>query len=323
MTATIMPVVREFMPEVMWVLPELEAVSVARLLRGMINIPVHATWHDAHDAIRFVCPTGFYPLYRSLVRHFLKKVDSFDAVSRRMVDHYAGLCPKVGSASYGVVRPSVDVAWMREGPLGGRFPGCMHRVGLCGSARVDRRQWRAFLRDIGKIGGNMELVIVGESAVPSWNEVLPANVRLRCHDYQPSDEALIRLLVEEGVDACYLGLWRDREHAGFSEMSLSSKLVAYAAAGLPTIVDAPRESATWELVEKYNAGVLLPDPADAAGRQKVLSSVFRDDNFRRKMGAGASRLCREEFDLDRNVQVLLSLLKRTAARGWRIADCGP
>ena len=100
---------------------------------------------------------------------------------------------------------------------------------------------------------------------------------------------------------------KEAAQALFAATSLSSKLTTYAGAGLPVIADAPVRSVAWRLVEKHGAGIRCGD--DAPESLQELTRLFSDAEAWARMADGASRMCREEFDLDRNAQGLQKLLR--------------
>jgi hypothetical protein len=122
--------------------------------------------------------------------------------------------------------------------------------------RCSAEQWQAFVNELGSIPYRFEFdAYAWADSIPSAR--LPENVVINIMPYLAEELELIRRLREGNYDACYLPLWREPSHRLFSRTSLSSKLTTYVAAGLPVIVDGPKESAAWELVSRYSAGVLM------------------------------------------------------------------
>jgi hypothetical protein len=136
-------------------------------------------------------------------------------------------------------------------------------------------------------------------------------VTLELQDYVRTEAEVVQRFAGAAVDACYLGLTRRPDQRMFSTRSLSSKLTTYAAAACPVIVDGPGESVAWRLVRKHGAGVLCD--GDAPRALAELRRVFEDGAAWASMAAGAVRLCRAEFDLERNAARFRDLLCETAA----------
>jgi len=291
--------IKDFDPELLWVFPELEAVAVARHLVRLLNVPLHLT---IHDAPRCVAHSGMSPVY---VGRFLRNVkfltdraSSFDAVSKPLLDHLGAEDPD----SF-VYAPSMPSALMREPavqPDEGE-DGRLRRIGLCGSLRVSADQWQAFLSCLGDQPFRFEIVIVSDpDRYPSV--IKPDNVKIIYQPYLETETALITFLREAGLFACYVGLWREADRELFARTSLSSKLSAYATAGIPTIIDGPEGSAAWQLVRTYEAGILLGD-----GAAPPMADWFEDvENWSRR-SSGARRLAADHFDLERNVEKLKQL----------------
>jgi glycosyltransferase involved in cell wall biosynthesis len=182
------------------------------------------------------------------------------------------------------------------------------RIALCGSMRMDEWQWREFLDALGGIPRAFELLAFVNRAA-FFPTPLPPNVRLQFQPYAATEADLVEHLADAGVWACYLGMSRHPADEAFSLYSFSSKLTAYAAAGLPSLVDAPAASAVWSRVREYDAGLLFDASADSRRR---LAEFFANGAERRRLGGGALRLCRERFDLDEHARRFVAVLSRHA-----------
>jgi hypothetical protein len=153
---------------------------------------------------------------------------------------------------------------------------------------------------------------------------LPAAVSLHRRPYLESEQDLIKVLREDCVDAGYLGLNVERQWRTFATTSLSSKLVTYAAAGIPIIVDGPEESVAWRLVRKYGAGVrwdFSPQTTDdrpqvgEGGERDAVERLLCDQEAWLRAAEGARLMCLSEFGLDSAVTNLCGILAHTAKRG--------
>jgi len=295
----------------LWVLAEMGAVTVGRRLRQRLGVPLHATVHDAYEFARLALPRRYEPLYRRSARRLLAECASLDAVSAELIARLREFCPPLKGRPALVFPSSARRAEIRSAPPpadGG--PQALRRLALCGSLRIDEWQWREFLAVLAGQPWPFEILAWTDRGA-FFSTPAPANVRLRFQPYAASEADVIRELAGAGVWACYLGVSRAPQDAAFSRYSLSSKLTAYAAAGLPTIVDAPAASAVWRLVGRYEAGALFDgSAAAAAGLRRLLA----DPGARERLGAGALRLCRAELELETNLERWTEALSREAAR---------
>jgi hypothetical protein len=165
--------------------------------------------------------------------------------------------------------------------------------------RTDVEQWTAFVARLGGLGLDFEILLLGwEDSVGRAD--VPPNVVITQLPYSASERSVIDGLVDAGSEAAYLGLWRNPERSLFVSTSLSSKLATYAAAGLPVLYDGPESTPAWRLIDRYRAGVACSTTEDTV----ALRAVFEDENAHAELSAGAIRLCRTEFDLDRSVERL-------------------
>jgi len=86
-------------------------------------------------------------------------------------------------------------------------------------------------------------------------------------------------------------------------------MITYTAAGLPVIVDGPEDSAAWQLVKTYGAGVLCDRDRDKSLRD--LRALFSDTQVHTAMSEGSRRMCGAEFDLETNAGKLQELLRKS------------
>lgn len=306
-------------PELLWVLPELGAINVGFHLAEMLDVPVHATLYDAPESAREACLSPFYySAYMRSVQRFFARFSSVDAVSRGLLDHVreSGLlndrCRDL------VFPPSVPRSWMTDRDADRQMPelpgnGNVRRIGFCGAFRVTDEQWQIFLDRLGEMPFEFEIIAFAEEAsVPRCRP--PSGVRLFVRPYVENEEELIRSFRQEGIHAGYVGLWRSPGRSLFARTSLSSKMTTYAAAGVPIIVDGPPDSAVWNLVSSYGAGVQLGSDGVRAGE---LEGLFSSDGVWCRMAAGSARLCRERMVLEVNVRDFAHVLSAGERPGER------
>ena len=301
--------VKPFRPGLIWVASDMEAISVALRLEKRLGIPVHATVYDAYECCRlFTVPASFYPLYMRHVRRFLGTACTIDAVSAELVDHVRAVSPAAGRNGTMVLPASVgrDVLSALPERTKPDLASPVRRIGFCGASRASRQQWLAFMAMLGQLPWQFEILAFAQQ--DHFHGVPPdGNVTVRFLPYAPTEADVMKRFRASGVHACYLGLVKEAAQALFAATSLSSKLTTYAGAGLPVIADAPVRSVAWRLVEKHGAGIRCGD--DAPESLQELTRLFSDAEAWARMADGASRMCREEFDLDRNAQGLQKLLR--------------
>jgi len=300
-----------FRPELIWVLPELRAIPVGFLVAERLRLPLHATVYDAPESAGDICvPGGYYRRYMRHAQRFFRRLDSADAVSDGLLDHVRALAG--GDLPGMVAPPCIPRSWMRESGASYAAGDRTRRIGFCGSFRVVEDQWKTWLRLLSRLPWDMELVaFASPDTVPAVE--LPRNVRWRFHAYVDDERSIVEAFVSERVHACYLGLRRADCWGLFNRTSLSSKLVTYSAAGLPVIVDAPRDSVAWEMVSRYGAGVRLDsDDTAAIGG---LKNLLGDPGKWRACAEGSARMCGAEFDLEDCAGRLTELMCATAERG--------
>jgi hypothetical protein len=303
--------IRDFQPQALWVLPELAAIPVAIELGRLLNIPIHATVYDSLESARELCvPALYYPRYMGQVRRLFKTIQSFDTVSPGLRDHVMrtyGCKSTVGSL---VFPPSVPESWMEGGEMIGVKGSSLRRIAFCGAMRCSTLQWQGFLDQLAASPFQFEFhAYAWRDSVPEAK--LPDNVRIEYQAYVEDERELVRQLQSRGYDACYLALWQAQDRHLFARTSLSSKLTTYVAAGLPVIYHGPVASEAWRLISKYNAGILISEDQGGAG---ILANLFSDRTAWQQMAAGASCLCHEVFNLDRNILEFAEAIDRLARR---------
>ena len=300
-----------FQPQIIWVLAEMGAVNVARHLGGRLGVPIHATVHDSYAFARFAVPQRYFPLYLHDVGRLMARVRSMDAVSAALLaDVLESLAPR-SLAGTMVFPASISRSQMAASPAARARLSRRRKIGLCGSMRIDAGQWKGFLRLLGDLPFEFEIIAFTDLSAFS-DEHAPANVTLVPQDYARTEEDVVRRFESEPVDACYLGITQRQDQRMFAARSLSSKLTTYAAAGCPIIVHGPAESAAWHLVDKYDAGVLCDD--DGPRALAALRHLLSDGEARLRMAEGACRLCRAEFDLETNAARFRDLLAETVLK---------
>ena len=305
--------IRPFNPEVLWVASDLEALSVGYHLAECLGVRLHATVYDGYECARFFwMPTLFFPLYRREIRRFMGKVSTLDAVSSELLEHVHRRYPRSAPQGSVVFHPSISADFVRSLPKRKEAVSgdSLRKIGFCGASRASDGQWARFMGLLARLPFRFEITAYAAQGY-FHRSPCPRNVRILFQPYAPERD-IVRHFREEGVDACYLGLWKDARRTLFSKASLSSKLVTYAAAGSPVIVDAPVDSAAWRLVDAHGAGVsLCGEDEDTLGR---LRRIFDDSKVRNRMSEGAESLCLAEFGLEKNVTALVALLREAGGR---------
>ena len=321
-------------PEVIWVLAELGAVNVARHLHAMLGVPIWVTMHDAYECADMFVPPIYARIYPRYVRRLLRIASGLDAVSAELMQHLSDQNSHLKSIPTLVMPPSVPAAWMGRETRATNWKNTnVRRIGFCGSVRVSIAQMKAFLMQLRGLQYEFKFLAFSDSDL--FDHVnSPPNVKVITKSYVPNEASLIKAFDDEKLDAAYLGLWKGAntqpaKEALFARTSLSSKLTTYGAAGVPIIVDAPEDSVAWRLVRQYGAGTLigventkstkgrgadrhLGDPGSLAVND--LLRFFSDEQAWLDMASGSTRMCREEFDLDRNVALFTEMLLQTSGR---------
>ncbi|MDA0990520.1 MAG: hypothetical protein O3A51_07195 [Verrucomicrobia bacterium] len=312
LAAAIADWVAPFKPELLWVLPELGAASLAVELKSRLRIPMHLTIHDAHETARYIVPKWYYRTYAADVTRALHQADSVDAISAGMSDHLLQTIPTLAAANTIILPPSTAVDNMRQPPPAlARPTDAIRRIGLCGSMRISEAQWRRFLDTLGVLSFQFEVITFANADL--FHRVAPPrNVTIVERPFAETEEELIKRFHDYGVHACHLGLWQEDERALFGRTSLSAKLTTYAATGLPVIVDAREDSGAWRLVSTFGAGVRCGGDRDHDASQ--LQALFSDSEQWSAMALGSQRLARETFDINRNVERLSACLVQTRER---------
>ena len=293
--------VRDFDPQLLWVFPELAGVAVARHLSRILQTPLHLTVHDAPECVaQSGMSRAYVGRFLRSTRELCRRSASIDAVSRQLIEHVP-----TSSTKNLVYAPSMPKTLM---PTTAMSPdmgpdGRLRKIGLCGTLRASGEQWQSFVKCLGAQPFRFELVIV--SAPERYPQVsLPKNVSVSFRPYFETEIELVEFFSHSGLFACYLGLWREPDRELFARTSLSSKLSAYASAGVPVLVDGPECSAAWELLKQYKAGFLFRPGCDVE-----LTAWLGDvDGWRTRAGGGLT-LARERFDIERNVEALVRLWK--------------
>jgi hypothetical protein len=312
LAAEIVQWARPFNPRVLWVLPELGAAHVAPYVAQALKIPLHVTSHDAHETARHIVPPLYYPFYARAVRRVFRRAHSVDAISEGLLEHLQRDFPNLRSSNSMVFHPSIDPRLIRRpGPVRDRpwESGTRRVIGLCGSMRISRQQWEEFLQALSALPYRVELVSLAYKD-RFFGSTLPANVTVTALPFAETEADIISVFHERQVDACYLGLWRDPSQAFFGRTSLSAKLVTYAAASLPILVDADEDSMAWRLVARHGAGVRLDG---GAGGKDALAGLFGDCARWNAAALGAGRLCEAEFNQETNFDRFAGLLDKVAA----------
>ncbi len=295
--------VKEFEPEALWVLPELQAIPVALHLQRMLRIPIHATVYDAPENALFVCvPKAYSAIHMRLVRKLYARVSSVDVISKELGDYLRETCVPA-SANMTVLPASVSETWFArsEGP---DFKSKVRRIAFCGAMRTPIPQWATFMRQLSRLPYQFE--IVAYAADESFADLaVPHNVQIKMMPYVESERELIRSMAASGACCGYVGLPREGLGEHFARTSLSSKLTSYAAAGLPILIDGSEESAAWQMVQEHGAGVRVIE--DAAPFEVLCSNQTHWE----ALAAASRQMAEAVFCLERNVPALEAQLRAT------------
>ena len=299
---------KEFVPQVVWIASDLEGITVGRLVAKRLGLPIHLTVYDAFEWCRKCgVPSWYTALYYPELRRCLREVCTLDAVSQELLEHVCRgyTMPKLRCGM--VLRPSLDAAWAAKlPPLQPDFSPCApRRIGFCGASRVDDAQWNTFVSRLGRLPWPVELHVFADP-LDFHNASLPPGVTVRYRKYLASEQDMIRELRAAALHATYLGLWHDETKRFFVRTSLSSKLTAYAGIGAPVIADLPEDSAAWRLLNRYEAGVLLPEAEGDA--DCALRRVLGDKIAWERLADGVARLRDREYDINYNVACLQDVL---------------
>jgi hypothetical protein len=290
--------IRPWQPQVLWVLPEMAAVGVATHLRAMLGIPVHLTLHDVFESAGFDQLPGWYMgRYAGQAVRLARDADSMDGISEELIGRVAkdGMRGRTLPAVKTMVfPPSISRAAIANEPVRDRDETCF-RLALCGSMRTGKEQWLRFIKGLTAVYKHVEIVAVGDALVQAKMARLQG-VRMVHHSYFQKEEALVAYLRESRVDAGYAGVWDEPDRRLFAATSFSSKITAYAAAGVPTIFDGPGESAAWKVLARWHAGVLWRDTQEGLLELKGLKDCLRWS----AMAEGALSLGRQELCLEDN-----------------------
>ena len=310
--------IRDFEPEVIWALPELGAASVAYHLHKILGVPLHLTAHDAHETARNIVPKLYYPFYARSVNRVFREAVSVDAISEGMLEHLQSLYGNITDGNGIVFHPSIDEQFVVSPPPT-RAEQWQHsrkrRIGLCGSMRVSEDQWRQFIVALGALPYDFVIVAFAYRDLFSTAQPSP-NVTIDLQPFAPTEADVIADFHKHRVDACYLGLWQDEAQGLFGRTSLSAKLVTYAAASLPVLVHARRDSMAWRLVKAHGAGVLVGSDHAMEGVQ----DLFSDVTVWNQAAWGAGELARVEFNTRVNLARLWESLSLTAGEGRRMSE---
>ncbi len=300
---------KPFNPEVIWVIPEVAAVPVARELHRLSGVPIHATLHDSPDTAGLAgLPRLYARHYQKQARRLMESTASIDAVADSLIRHMAteynaAHCEGV------VVRPAVDPAFVHP-VIPRAWSGAVRRIGLCGSFRIDEPQWAAFTRALGRLPYRVEIVsFTPPDEFPRGT--YPDNISLHFEPYAKGHDELILAFRSAQIDAGYLGVWNDTKRAIFGQTSLSSKLTSYAACGVPVIVHSREDAAVWDLVRPFGAGVRFDENSPGGGT--LLEDLFSNPDTWFNLAQGAHALARESLNLDANAEILARALCKAAA----------
>lgn len=298
---------RAFDPQVIWLASDMEAIPVALHLKRLTSAFLHFTVYDAFEHCKAYTkmPSLFYPIYMKQVQNVVGLSNSMDAVSEELLRQVIGRYSTQNLKCKMVFPPSISLKNIMGPPPGISLRVARERnIGFCGSSRVSDRQWRDFLGMLSELDYEFKLHVFGSQEY--LNDVeMPTNVEYVFHGYA-QEENVIRFFHNSNIHLLYLGVWKDEEHSLFARTSLSSKLTTYAASGVPVVADVPEDSVAWRLLEKYDAGVLCGNDRNAA--IAGMNEILGDESVWEKKAQGCSELCREHFDLEKNVQKFRELL---------------
>ena len=92
-------------------------------------------------------------------------------------------------------------------------------------------------------------------------------------------------------------------------VSVPSKVLAYLCAGRPAVLSVPADNLAARIVERAEAGVVVP-PGDYAALANAVMSLLADDARRTRMGAAARTYAEAAFDLDAVAERVEAVLDR-------------
>jgi hypothetical protein len=284
----------------LWILAEGEDIYVAYYLVRRYNLPVHLTFHDAPEVYTGMLHS--YPryeekIYLSRVKYLLRNCHSVDAISGNLLKH---LSADNRIARKMVFMPSFPAEYFQSNSLSGKIEQQdVVKIGFCGTARESKTEWEEFLGIIGGMAQKFELILYTDNAYYP-QALLPENVTLKNMGYADTEEDLIQNMRDHGLFALYIGQWKEPGKALFARTSISSKLATYSAIGLPAIYNGPEDSASWELLNKYDCGIPCFPGVDKT--RSALDELMCDKALWSRKCRNANRLGLEEFNMDKNIQ---------------------
>ena len=298
--------VKDFEPQVVWVLAEDKAVSVAlKLLEYMQKVQLHLTFHDAPEAYAEMFGKYKWPvrnMYLSAVNRLVEKAFSIDMVSPELMAHMCHNFNVSSSCKTMCFPPSVDLSGIKNDHKSVTCNGPV-KIGICGSPRESKAQFQKFLAVLAGMKRPVELIVYTDSE-SGYYDGLPGNVSLIKMLYASTEQELIRGFYEHGVVACYMGLPRDNRL--FVTTSLSSKFPVYCACGVPVIMNGPEYSVAGNYIKKAGCGVILSDQNEEAIGQ--LNQLFANALMHTSMSQASLKLCENDFDLNKNIQGFVDLI---------------
>ena len=307
-------------PEVLWVLPELGAIRVAKPLQDLLGIPLHLTLHDAHECAGYeALPSWYMPWYLRRAYDVVRRAASVDGISKELIEHVLtnprAQQPLRPAPRTMVFPPSISrsaiVSEVDSSPKASTF-----RIALCGSMRTGTAQWQRFAEALAADPKRVEVVAIGDASLQA-DMMRGRGIQVIAHDYFDQEADLIAYLRDQRVCAGYAGVWSDEDRRLFARTSFSSKIVTYAAAGIPVVFDGPEDSAAWVMLSRWKAGMLW-DGSGAA--HLALQDLRTGSTTWRSMASGALAMCRKDLCLEDNTEQFQTLLRETATQGWRRED---
>lgn len=287
----------DFKPEVIWVVAELEALALSLSLSKKMGVPIHATFFDAPENSKlFLSQKYLIGFYIRELKKFVKQINSFDVVSEELLEHMV-LAFGADKEKGVVLPPSINVEELRNllpKRVDKRWAGDLRKIAFCGAMRIDKEQWDKFIATLEDLPFRFEFhLFTPPDLAPFVQDT--TKTKFIFHSYVDDEYEIIRFLIDQDIDACYLGVWRDAKRALFSTTSLSSKLTTYLASGAPVIVDAPKNSAVVNLLKRYEFGV------DVTNKNR-LELIMSDLNIWKMVSKQVQAALLQHFDLHRNLK---------------------
>jgi len=309
-TARFRQTLREFSPEVVWVIPH--GWSILPLVRVLPNsgIPWHVTVQDYMDIDSYAIRYGVARSRRlsAGADRLYAQATTRDATSHPMI---ADLLQRTGAKASQMMHAGIepeDLAWLRAGVPA--RPDCL-RIAHAGSIQVE------------------DVFALFVAALQRIRQQLPLPVTLEFfgnHSYRSRPWFDASWMNERGnLPAAELTAALRQCAWGFSPMALTdadprynrlsfpTKFISYLAAGLPAITLGHPESSVVKMARAYDVGVCLTS-ADVNEISAQLAVALANPQPQLKYLAEIQRCALTEFDAVRLRQILYADFRKCAQR---------